>query len=184
MGCVLELADFAQLRIMLLSGKTHGAQTLRSVLTLAGVIKIINVVEPRRALDLLTMEHFDAVFADEAAGPVEDLCFALAVRRTKAVLNPMVPVFVFQEQARRRSVELARDLGATDFLTCPISPKTVMAKLEAAIMAPRPFIKAPAFFGPDRRAKARPAWNGEDRRIRAPRKVVVQKPGTPDPVLV
>ncbi len=179
----MERAEFARLRIMLLSGKTHGAQTLRSVLALAGVIKIINVVEPRRALDLLTMEHFDAVFADEAAGQVEELGFALAVRRTKAVLNPLVPVFVFQEHARRRTVELARDLGANDFITCPISPKTVMSKLQAALMAPRPFIKAPAFFGPDRRARARPAWYGEDRRIRAPRKVTLNKPPG-DPVLV
>jgi hypothetical protein len=95
----------------------------------------------------------------------------------------MVPVFVFQEQARRRSVEQARDTGATDFLTCPISPKTVMSKLEAAIVTPRPFIKAPEFFGPDRRAMARPAWHGDDRRVRAPRKVNIQRGGT-DPILV
>ena len=183
MGCGMEWADFAQLRILLLSGKTHGAQTLRSVLTIAGVTRITSSSDPQRALDLLTMEHFDAVYADEAAGPVDGLAFPLAVRRTQGVLNPMVPVYVFQEQARRSHVEQARDTGATDFLTCPISPKTVMAKLEAAIQAPRPFIKAPDFFGPDRRAKARPAWNGEDRRVRAPRKVNVQKPSG-DTVLV
>ncbi len=118
----MEKADFAQLRILLLSGKTHGAQTLRSVLSIAGVTKITSIVESGRAVDLLTMEHFDAVFADESAGPVGELTFPLAVRRTRGILNPMVPVFVFQEQARRRNVEQARDTGATDFLTGPISP--------------------------------------------------------------
>ena len=176
----MERADFAQLRIMLLSGKSHGAATLRSVLSIAGVSKIIPVDQSSRAIDLLTMEHFDAVFAEESCDAVEDLTFPLAVRRKAGILNPMIPVFVFQEQARRRDVEQARDTGAHDFLTCPISPKTVMAKLEAALVAPRPFIKAPEFFGPDRRAAARPAWYGDDRRVRSPRKVQVVKGGPSD----
>lgn len=179
---MMERADFAQLRILLLSDKNHGAQTLRSVLSIAGVSRIIGVEEPCRAMDLLSMEHFDAVFVNEAAGMVDDLTVAQAVRSKPGILNPLVPVFVFQEHARRRQVEKARDTGATDFLTCPISPRTVMAKLTAAITAPRPFIKAPGFFGPDRRAVARPAWYGEDRRNRLPRKVVVPKGG--DPILV
>jgi hypothetical protein len=54
-----------------------------------------------------------------------------------------------------------------------------MAKLEAAILAPRPFIKAPDFFGPDRRATARPAWHGDDRPVRAARKVQIQKGALP-----
>ncbi len=171
----MEKADFAELRVMLLSGKTHGAQTLRSVLTLAGINKILTVEQPSRAIDLLTMEYFDAIFAAEGCDPVDGLTFPLAVRRTRGILTPMIPIFVFQEQARRSSVETARDTGATDFITCPVSPKTVMTMLEAARLSPRPFIKAPQFFGPDRRAKARPVWNGEDRRVRAPRKVQLQK---------
>jgi len=86
-----------------------------------------------------------------------------------------VPVFVFQEKACRRDVEEARNMGATDFITCPISPKTVMAKLEAALVNPRPFIKAQSYFGPDRRAKERPVWSGEERRTRTAKKVTVEK---------
>jgi CheY-like chemotaxis protein len=160
---------------MLLSEKNHAAQTLRSVLTLAGITRITGIDNARRALDILTMDNYDAVFCDEALGPVDGLCFPLAVRRMAGILNPLIPVFVFHEQARRRQVEAARDTGATDFLTCPISPKTVMAKLEAAITNPRPFIKAPDYFGPDRRARQRPAWNGEERRIRTPKKIKVHK---------
>jgi CheY-like chemotaxis protein len=181
----MERSDFAQLRVMLLSGKTHGAQTLRSVLSLAGVTNILMIDDPRKALDLLTMENFDAVFADDNCEPVSDITFAQAVRRRGGILNPMIPVFVFQEQARRSDVEEARDTGATDFLTCPISPKTVMSKLEQAIVNPRPFIKAPEFFGPDRRAKARPAWTGEERRSRVARKVQIEKGKLPpDTVLL
>jgi two-component system chemotaxis response regulator CheY len=184
----MERAEFAALGVMLLSEKNHAAQTLRSVLTLAGITRITGLDNSRRALELLTMDNYDAIFCDEECDSVGGVAFPLAVRRTLGILNPLMPVFVFHEQARRRSVEVARDIGATDFLTCPISPKTVMTKLEAALVNPRPFIKAPDYFGPDRRARQRPVWNGEDRRVRMPKKIKVIKggplPSDGDPVLL
>lgn len=185
----MERAEFAALNIMLLSEKNHAAQTLRSVLTLAGITRITGLDDSRRAIDILTMDNYDAVFCDEKIAPVGGQSFALAVRRLPGILNPLIPVFVFHEQARRRSVEAARDTGASDFLTCPISPKTVMTKLEAAILNPRPFIKSPDYFGPDRRARQRPVWTGDERRTRIPKKIKVTKrgavaPADPDPVLL
>jgi len=174
----MERANFAVLRILLLSDRRHAAQTMRSVLNHAGVSHITCVDNSRRAIELLTMNHFEAVFCSESCEAVLDLSFPIAVRRVAGILNPLVPVFVFQENARRRHVEAARDTGATDFLTCPVSPKTVMTKLEAAVVNPRPFIKAPDYFGPDRRAKVRPVWHGEEQRSRIARKVRITKPKT------
>jgi len=171
----MERAEFAALSVMLVSEKNHASQTLRAVLALAGVTRITGVTGSRHALDILTMDNYDAVFCDEESETVDGLTFPLAVRRMSGILNPLLPVFVFQERARRRSVEAARDTGATDFLTCPISPRTVMLKLEAALVHPRPFIKALAYFGPDRRARQRPVWSGNERRIRTPRKIRVIK---------
>ena len=172
----MERADFAALRILLLSDRNHAAQTMRSVLLLTGITRITGVDNSRRAIELLTMDHFEAVFCSEGSEAVHELSFPMAVRRVAGILNPLIPVFVFQESARRRMVEAARDTGATDFLTCPISPKTVMTKLEAALLNPRPFIKAQDFFGPDRRARVRPAWSGDERRTRIARKVRIAKP--------
>ena len=184
----MERAEFAALGILLLSEKNHAAHTLRSVLTLAGITRITAIDTSRRALDILTMDNYDAIFCDEQSAMVDGLTFPLAVRRRAGILNPLVPVFVFHERARRHAVEAARDTGATDFLTCPISPRTVMTKLEAALFHPRPFIKAPDYFGPDRRARQRPVWNGEDRRTRMPKKIKITRDGVVvpgiDPVLV
>ena len=89
------------------------------------------------------------------------------------MLNPMIPIFVLQERARRRDVEKARDTGVTDVLTIPISPKTLVTKLQVATQSPRPFIVATEFFGPDRRAKSRPAFHGSERRKRVAKKTKV-----------
>jgi PleD family two-component response regulator len=181
---IMERADFAALRILLVSEKNHAAQTLRAVLTLAGITRITGVEDPLRAAELLTMDPYEAVFCAENCAPVKGLSFPMAVRRLPHILDPLMPVFVFQERARRRAVEAARDTGATGFLTCPVSPRTVMTKLRTALTAPRPFIKAPDYFGPDRRARQRPAWSGEERRVRLPRKIKVRKPAPDDTVLL
>jgi two-component system chemotaxis response regulator CheY len=166
----MDSTNFSKHRVLLVGAKTHPLVLLRSVMGIAGVGKVIHVEEGRRALELLGMEHFSAVFCDDQLEPVGDQPFVLAARRNDAMLNPMIPIFVFRERARRRDVETARDFGVTDVLTVPISPKTLATKLQVATHWPRAFIVATEFFGPDRRAKARPAYYGSDRRTRAVKK--------------
>jgi CheY-like chemotaxis protein len=164
----MEQTNFSGHRVLILGAKTHGVQILRSVLGSAGIGQMMHVEDSQRAAELLTMEHFNAVFCElplEAEGE-----FVTAARRREGMLNPMIPIFVMQSQARRRTVAQARDKGATDVLTTPVSPRTVTAKLRAALHSPRPFIVSQEFFGPDRRAKSRPTFFGTDRRVRAPKK--------------
>jgi len=166
----MERTDFLAHRVLVLGAKTHSLLLLRSVLGIAGIGRVVHVEHSRRALELLGLEHFTAVFCDHGAEPIGQRSFVVAARRGESLLNPTIPIFVFKESARRRDVEKARDAGVTDVLTPPISPKTIITKLKAAIQAPRPFIVATEFFGPDRRAKSRVAYYGSDRRQRAPRK--------------
>ena len=118
-----------------------------------GVAQITTIEDTRRALEMLCSEGFDAVFVEDDAR-LDRMPFA-AWRRA----NPRrCSIRWFRSsrvysRARKRDVEAARDLGEDDVLARPISPKTMKRKLAAAIATPRPFIVAPDFFGPDRRAK-------------------------------
>jgi two-component system, chemotaxis family, chemotaxis protein CheY len=160
--------DLAKARVLIVGAKGFAGAMLRTVLTAGGVHRIVLIDQPRRALDLLCDEPFDAVFV-EIPTLRDDTPFALAARRNPMLLNPMIPIFAVYNRARRRDVEKSRDQGVTDVICRPISPKTIIEKLKAALMAPRPFIAAPGFFGPDRRAKDR-SWRGQDRRILKPKK--------------
>jgi PleD family two-component response regulator len=162
-------AEFKNLRVLLVGSRTHMLSLLRTVLSVAGVTRVVRMEQPDRALDLLRQERFAAVFCDTLALR-GGMPFAVAARRAPAVLNPTIPLFVLHERARRRDVERARDLGATDVLTVPISPRTVSLKLKAALKAPRPFILAPPFFGPDRRVQDSKPPAGPERRMRPVRK--------------
>jgi two-component system chemotaxis response regulator CheY len=169
----MERADFSAHRVLVLGAKTHGIQLICSILGIAGIGKVIRVCDARRALELLSRERFSAVVCDSKVEGVGGRPFIKAARRDMSMVNPMIPIFVFEERARRSDVERARDIGANDVVTTPISAKAIAAKLLAATRTPRPFIVAEEFFGPDRRAKARPPYFGDDRRKRAPRKAKV-----------
>jgi two-component system chemotaxis response regulator CheY len=167
MGRHLERGDFSGHKIMLLGGKTHAMALLRSILTIMGITRIVHVQDTRSAMELLGMETFHAVFYDPKAASFEAMPFPVAARRQENMVNPLVPIFALHPRPHRGDVEQARDAGVTDVITVPVSPRTVMTKLKAA---PRPFIVAQEYFGPDRRAKSRAPWYGSDRRTRAPRK--------------
>ncbi|OJT96824.1 MAG: hypothetical protein BGN82_07840 [Alphaproteobacteria bacterium 65-7] len=160
------------MRVLLVGGKSHPMLLLRSVMHIAGITQVTHVEDSRRALELLTMDAFSAVFFEDGVAACDGLPFAIAARRKESMVNPMLPLFLLQERARRRDVEKARDAGATDVLTVPMSPATLMTKLKTAIQTPRPFIVAPEFFGPDRRG-VRGAFYGKERRVRQPRKTRV-----------
>lgn len=169
----MDRTDFSAQRILIVGPKTHTTGLLRTILNIIGVTRILQIADGGRALELLATEIFSAVFCGPDLPPVGDMSFAVAARRHNGMLNPTIPIFLVKERARRRDVETARDIGVTDVLTPPISPRTIMSKLRAAETSPRPFILASEFFGPDRRARNRAPWAGAERRKRQARKTRV-----------
>lgn len=164
----MDQSEFSRHRVLVLGTKTHTIQILRSVLVMVGVGRIVQVEDGATAAHLLSMENFNAVFCELDAEA--QLAFVRMARRREGVLNPMVPIFLLQSQMRHRHILKARDSGATDLLTIPVSPRTVASKLRAATKTPRPFIVGQDFFGPDRRARTRPGYFGPDRRKKSPKK--------------
>ena len=59
----------------------------------------------------------------------------------------------------------ARDYGVNEFLTKPVSVKSVVSRLTSIIEKPRAFVKSTNYFGPDRRRR-NATFNGPDRRNR------------------
>jgi DNA-binding response OmpR family regulator len=169
----MERTEITCHHILLVGAKTHCMMLLRSVLGIAGIDKITHQQDPRNAIRVLRQEQFSAIFCDWEVAGIDGMSFAVAARRSRGVLNPMLPIFVMQERARRRDVVRARDEGITDVITVPLSPRTLMRKLTVVTRAPRPFIVATDFFGPDRRARVDPSFAGKDRRVRAARKAKV-----------
>ena len=65
--------------------------------------------------------------------------------------NPFVPIIMLSAYSTQANVSEARDVGVTEFVIKPFSPKSLFSRIQAVIETPRPFIQARDFFGPDRR---------------------------------
>ena len=165
--------DLGDLQVLIVGGKPHAVMTLRTVLGIVGLNKVCVEADSVRAIEALRDQTLDAVFCDERTDAVDNVPFPLAARRAQGVLNPMLPIFLICSSPMRRQVEGARNDGITDVLVRPISAATVMRKLRGAMFAPRPFILASGFFGPDRRGGGRAPYRGQDRRQRSPKKLKV-----------
>ena len=61
-------------------------------------------------------------------------------------------------------VQDARNAGVNEFLAKPLTARGVVERLAQVIDHPRAFVKAGEYFGPDRRRRADPAFEGPFRR--------------------
>lgn len=93
--------------------------------------------------------------------------FLEMVRMDEFSPNRFVPVIVCSSFTEEHQVKRARDMGMTEFLAMPISARTVYGRICAVIEHPRPFVRSPNFFGPDRRRRQAP-FSHEERRVAEP----------------
>jgi DNA-binding response OmpR family regulator len=98
-----------------------------------------------RAMDDLDRFEPDIVITDW------NLEFIRRVRDAKTSPNPCVPIIMLTGRAELPLVIQARDAGVNEFLAKPVSAKALYGRITAAVLHPRPFIRTPTYFGPDRR---------------------------------
>jgi DNA-binding response OmpR family regulator len=75
-----------------------------------------------------------------------------------------VPIIMLTGHSDKKRVMIARDAGITEFLTKPISAKSLYERILNVVLRPRPFVKTKTYFGPDRRRNVNPNYSGVERR--------------------
>jgi CheY-like chemotaxis protein len=155
-----------QLRILLVDDNEPMRKLLRGMLTAFGINDIVQADGVKSAIEAMRRAKPDIVFVDWFMEPVDGLELVRAVRRGEDEFDPYTPVIMMTGYAEEQRVREARDAGVTEFLGKPISADSVMRRLIAVVEHPRPFVRTPTYFGPDRRRKQRP-FKGPDRRQQA-----------------
>ncbi|MCK5546645.1 MAG: response regulator, partial [Rhodospirillaceae bacterium] len=112
------------------------------------------------------LRHFpaDVIICDWSMQPLDGLDFVRMVRTGTDSPNPFVPIIMLTGHTEMHRVMEARDSGVHEFLAKPISAKGIYSRIRTIIENPRPFIRAGIYFGPDRRRKENPNYNGPERR--------------------
>jgi len=158
---ILIVEDQLQIRGLLASVmRTFGVGNIPRASSGAEAIELLRTVS--RDPNAAGASRVDAILSDWVMHPVDGAMLLRWVRKHRESPNrfmPFVMITAFSDPAR---VQLARDLGVTEFLTKPFSAQSVATHLMSALQDKRRFVRIGSFFGPDRRR--REALNPEERR--------------------
>lgn len=113
--------------------------------------------------DIDSNSSYDVIISDWAMKPMSGLDLLKWVRSHENPGIQFMPFIMLTAYSSADWVCTARDWGATEFLTKPVSAQAVARRLLNVIERPRPFIRTGDYFGPDRR-RQRMDYSGPDRR--------------------
>lgn len=149
------------------------AGLMASMLREFGVGKVLSTCSVEEAKKLISLHNEDSDKENHIDILTLDLMWPLKngldilewIRRQEKDEVRFLPALFCTAYASQDIVCTGRDYGANEVMVKPVSAEKLAQRLLHIIDRPRPFIKSPAFFGPDRRRQDS-QYNGQERRIR------------------
>lgn len=159
----MSVALFEKLTILVVDDSAYMRHLLMTLLQALGVKNVLLAIDGDEALDILQTNDPDLILTDAAMMPMDGFAFASRLRSIRGRALGMVPIIMISGHTDIASVERARDIGISEFLSKPISARGLYERLIRVLDKPRQFVETPSYRGPDRRRRERP-FEGEDRR--------------------
>lgn len=135
-----------------------------TILKSIGINRIREARNGAEALGILREWAADVAIVDFRMEPVDGVEFTRLVRNSEDSANPYLPIIMLTGYADRPRVFEARDAGVTELIVKPVKAQAVFSRLNSVVFHPRPFVKAPDYFGPCRRRTPNPNYAGPERR--------------------
>jgi CheY-like chemotaxis protein len=152
-----------ELDILIVDDNTQMRTIIGSVLTAVGCRRLHFAPDGRHGIDTLRRRSIDVIYVDYEMPVMNGLAFLEAVRGLEGPAS-FTPVIMLTGHSDLKRLTAARDLGVNEFLSKPVTAESILKRLEAVILRPRPFVRLDGYFGPDRRRGARPGFRGPWRR--------------------
>lgn len=153
-----------KVRFLIVDDHVHMQQLVKAILKGFGAVHVHEARDSAGALLELRKNPIDIVILDYVLGEEDGLDFIRQVRTAPDSPSPYVSIIMLTAHADRARVELARDAGATEFCTKPVTPAELFRKIGAVIDSPRSFVRAESYFGPNRRRREDQDYAGPERR--------------------
>ncbi len=156
--------NLSQVKILLVEDMPPMLSLTTSILTMFGFQIVHGAKNVQEAYKLFCRNNHDLIITDWLMEPEDGLDLVRMVRRNEDTPNPYVPVILMTGYSDQTRVEMARDLGVTEFLMKPYSAHDMYMRIVQIIEKPRQFVDTGQFFGPDRRRRKNVDFYGIDRR--------------------
>ncbi|MEO0391782.1 MAG: response regulator [Pseudomonadota bacterium] len=165
--------DLRDLRVLVVDDSEFMLDLFCQVFENLGCRSIVRAEHGKEAIDAINTvveegredKLFDVVFSDWAMEPMSGLELLDWIRMHPNPEIRFTPFIMVSAYSTLDWVIEARDHGVSEFLTKPVSVKSLVSRLTSIIEKPRAFVKSTSYFGPDRRRR-NASFSGPDRRKR------------------
>ncbi len=158
------MADLSRVNVLIVDDNAHMMSIIRQMLRGFGIMKVYECRDAGDAFDIARTEPIDLIIVDFHMPLLDGLEFTKLVRTGSDSGNPYIPIIMLTAYTERSRIIAARDAGVTEVCAKPLNAHQLWLKLCAVINEPRPFVRTPRFFGPDRRRREGFGYAGEERR--------------------
>lgn len=145
------MAALDSLNILLVDDNANMRIIVATMLRSLGFERVIEAESAESAFRILAESPVDIAIVDFRMEGMDGVSFTHHVRHSENSPAPYLPVIMMTGHSERSRVTEARDSGVTEFLAKPVDVHSLIKRIEAVILRPRPFIRTKDFFGPDRR---------------------------------
>jgi CheY-like chemotaxis protein len=159
------MENLAKIGILVVDSDKRVSVIVREVLESLGFNKILLATDGAEALRIMETERIDMLITDWRMSPMDGINLVKYLRTADNSPNRFLPIIMLTANVERDQVEMARDVGVTEFVIKPFSAKTLLSRIVMLIENPRSFVMNRGFTGPDRRRRnAVPPDNVEKRK--------------------
>lgn len=148
-------------RVLVVEDFPFMAQLMSAMLREFNVGKVLSSCEIREAKKLIDLyntsenesDYIDLIITDLFPPRDEGLELLKWVRGHSLETICYTPILFCTAHTTQRVVESGRDFGTNEIMVKPVSAEKLAQRILHIIDNPRPYIKAPGYFGPDRRRR-------------------------------
>lgn len=151
--------------VLIVEEDPYMANLLATVITDLSAKWVVTANSRIEAEDYLSKGQIDVVVLDWLRNSGRGLDLVRFIRTSQNSPDQEIPVVLCTSRRGYDDIVMARDVGVSEVLAKPFSHGEVEAKLRAALLRKRRFIRSDVYTGPDRRRKSR-GPQGEERRNR------------------
>lgn len=152
------------LSVLLADDNPHMREIVGVLLNNFGIKQLRAVRDGSEGLHMLRGWQPDFAIIDFKMEPMDGVEFTRQVRNSPESRNPYLPIIMMTGHSARSRVYEARDAGVNEFVVKPVNARILLDRIMAVIYRPRPFVRTASYFGPDRRRRADPDYQGPFRR--------------------
>lgn len=157
-----------ELSVLIVDDNFEHARLLRDIFYALKINKVDVAHNAARALLHIKNEPYRFVVIDMEAQKFQSLELVKEIRKDLEPTVYSVPIIVLSGNVTKQDVADARDAGATEFMTKPVSVKAIEHLLVHTLEKPRNFIISRNFIGPDRRRRDIAPPDGTEKRSAKP----------------